>query len=385
MKFPLKLKLAAWLISNQFKKKKNEFVPNADHNKAINDFASATNNPAITTTHQQKDGKVHFSFAGHKNHKDKSNPDRKTVFRWYSITKTFTAIGIMQLREKNLLSLNDSISKYLDFPNGDKIEIKHLLNHTSGLPQEGPELFSWSHSSKKNYIGTQSFLKQQLHSFKKIKHQPGTHYGYSNFGYHLLGAIIEKVSGQKYDEYIVASIIEPLGLKNTFFYRPKEQINFAEGQVESSSLYKLLTEHFYPSALEQAIPPTSISYFSPFEFYPNTLAASGLFGTIEDLYIFGKALLDGFLGQENGLLKTDSFSQMIAGTTAMTGSSQKWELRSGMGLKIGKSNGKTFIMTDGSAPGFSSALRIYTKDKDIAAVVTNRSPMPIYQILDAIG
>ena len=385
MKLPLKLKLAVWFIATKFKTNKSSFIPSTDHHKALDDFVRANNYPAIAAFNYQPGSDIYISFAGHKNHKYKSRPDLKTVFRWYSITKSFTAIAIMQLAEKDLLSVDDIIGSHINFPDSDRIKIKHLLNHTSGIPPEGPELLSWSHYSKDTYIGTSSFAEQIVQSFRKYNSQPGKQYAYSNFGYHLLGLIIEKVSGQKNDDYITNNIIEPLGLKNTFFYPTAECNNYAEGQIERYSLYELLTKHYYPDNLEEDTPPSSVSYFSPFEFYPNTHAASGLFGSLEDLQTYGTALLNGFSGKENTLLRPDSFDKMLETTIPIKGkAAKKWQLCSGYGFKVGKSKDKEFIMTDGSAPGFCSALRIYKESKSIAGILTNRSPMPIYQVLDGL-
>src|SRR5207253_5219765 len=119
-----------------------------------------------------------------------------TKFRLGSITKQFTSMAIMQLQEKGLLSVNDVITKHLpDYPKtGEGITIHHLLTHTSGIP---------------SYTGVPEYQQNMRVAFstgqmidgfkdKPLEFTPGEKFKYDNSGYFLLGAIIEKISGQAY-------------------------------------------------------------------------------------------------------------------------------------------------------------------------------------------
>lgn len=140
----------------------------------------------------------------------------QTVFQIASLTKQFTATGILMLQEQKLLNVNDTLSKYIpDYPNGDNITIYNLLTHTSGIP----EYLDYAESiDSENH--TLTYTPEEL--IELFKNEPfnfnaGTAFEYSNSNYILLGYIIEKVSTMKYEDYIENNIIMPLNLTSTGF------------------------------------------------------------------------------------------------------------------------------------------------------------------------
>ncbi len=137
----------------------------------------------------------------------------KTLFNLGSISKTFVAYGILILQSQGKLTVEDSLSKY--FPGfkhkafADKIRIKHLLTHTSGLPDNRPvstdSVFYLTADDAQNwYPVTQA---------DSLEFEPGTRYHYSNPAFNGLALIIEKVSGQKWQSFIAATIFQPSGMK----------------------------------------------------------------------------------------------------------------------------------------------------------------------------
>ncbi len=137
----------------------------------------------------------------------------QTVYRIGSITKQFTAVVMMQLQEKGLLSVNDPISLYLtDYPNGDKITIHHLLTHSSGIP-DITVIPNLTELQRRNTTALNS-----INFFKDLPldFTPGSDCKYSNSGYIVLGAIIEKVTNQPYELYLQENILRPLQLKGTY-------------------------------------------------------------------------------------------------------------------------------------------------------------------------
>ncbi|MHA1281359.1 MAG: serine hydrolase domain-containing protein [Promethearchaeota archaeon] len=150
-----------------------------------------------------------------------------TVFRFASISKTFTAIGIMQLWEKNLINLDDNINEYI--PKGSiyyknnknlSITIKHLLTHTSGIGEllKLTDLFKIPHFANNNPKKIYS-LERIFNRKIKLKTAPGTKWAYANFGYMLLGYILEQITGKEFSEYMIENIFNPLEMKNTDFKR----------------------------------------------------------------------------------------------------------------------------------------------------------------------
>lgn len=187
-------------------------------------------------------GKVIYKKSfGIANEETKQLLNENSIFEIASVTKQFTAMAIMMLNEKGKLNLDDNISKFipeLAFYKG--ITIKHLLNHTSGLP-DYMELFE--KILDKSKIATNNdvitiFAQKQ----PKVIFTPNSKHEYCNTGYALLASIIEKASGETYADFLQKAIFKPLRMNNTFVYKrrlaPKKIDNYAYGYVYSDSLKK---------------------------------------------------------------------------------------------------------------------------------------------------
>jgi CubicO group peptidase (beta-lactamase class C family) len=136
-----------------------------------------------------------------------------TVFDIGSITKQFTAAAILKLEEEGLLSVNDAITKYFDAVPADKrsITLHNLLTHTSGIRD--------SLGGDYDPLTREEFIKEAWAS--RLKARPGERYRYSNAGYSLLAAVIEKVSGRSYDTYLHEHLFKPAGMTQTGYRIPK--------------------------------------------------------------------------------------------------------------------------------------------------------------------
>ena len=135
------------------------------------------------------------------------------VFEIASVTKQFTAAAILLLQERGKLSVDDDITKYLpDYPtHGRKITIDHLLNHMSGIP-EVTGLPEWWPRRREDLTLSQLI---DLFKDKPLDFNPGEKQAYSNSGYILLGAILEKASGKSYEDFVEQEIFAPLGMKRS--------------------------------------------------------------------------------------------------------------------------------------------------------------------------
>lgn len=155
----------------------------------------------------------------------KTPVDRDTIFHWASITKTFTAIAIMQLRDRGLLSLDDPVEKYVpEFRRvhnahgpTSAITLRMLMSHSSGLragtwPWGGSE--AWHPFEPTEWSQLVAMLP-----YTEILFPPGSRYRYSNPGILFLGRIIEDLSGDGYETYINKNILMPLGMHRTFYDR----------------------------------------------------------------------------------------------------------------------------------------------------------------------
>ena len=184
-----------------------------------------------------------------------------TKFQIASVTKQFTAMLIMQLVADNKLDLHKPISNYLpDYPkkSGDIITIHHLLTHSSGIPNvnNGEKVFR---------------PKEMVNQFagEQLQFTPGERFEYSNSGYVLLGYIIEKMIGKKYDEILQDKIFKPLNMNSTGFYRHRPLIK------NMSSGYNKAFEDYF-----------NIDYSDESSAY----SAGAIYSTVEDLFLWDQAL-----------------------------------------------------------------------------------------------
>jgi CubicO group peptidase (beta-lactamase class C family) len=169
-------------------------------------------------------------------HQRRITPD--TVFNIGSITKQFTAVGILELQEQRKLRVADHVAKYLpDYPIAAHITIAQLLNHTSGIPNytEAPAFLD----SVSRPGDATSLLR--LFQDAPLEFPPGTEYRYSNSNYVVLARIIEKVSGTSYPEFIRSTLLTPLGLSRTTVSSPPD------GAPNSARGYQFSGTGFIPA------------------------------------------------------------------------------------------------------------------------------------------
>ena len=140
---------------------------------------------------------------------------RGTVFRIGSMTKSFTAVAILQLRDEGRLSLDDPVARYLPelaslpAPEGaPELTIRHLLTHSGGFPEDNP----WG---DRQLDATEAEFTAMLRAGIPFSTMPGTAYEYSNFGFAILGRVVERVAGMPYERRVEERILRPLGMTAT--------------------------------------------------------------------------------------------------------------------------------------------------------------------------
>jgi len=196
--------------------------------------------------------------------------DARTKFELGSITKQFTALLVLQFVNEGKIKLSGHISDYLPYyrrDNGVKVTVHQLLSHTSGIPEflaepgflEGP-------ASRQKYI-TKQFAVE--HGSGQLLFEPGTKFSYSNSGYFLLGAILEEVSGETYEQLLNQRIFGPLGMKDSGYTRSETVLmNRAAGYERTPA--GLVNARYYDMSI-------------PF-------SAGALYSTARDLYLWDRAL-----------------------------------------------------------------------------------------------
>ncbi len=289
-----------------------------------------------------KDGRIllkkAFGYA-HLGLKVKNNINTK--FSYASIAKTFTSVAIFQLIQKERLSLTDNVGKYLiDYPNKiirDSVTIKHLLTHTSGVPNYFAKK-EFLESSKTRFRAMEDL--RPLYENEPMESKPGEIFSYRNTNYVLLGRIIEKITSLSYDEYVAKHIFSPLSMKNTGNFDIDHVIeNAAEGYTISN---------IYPNKYQ----------LNTFMGTVRGSSAGGGYTTLDDLYQFAEAI------KKSKLLNktyTDILTKPLNKKT-----------RYGYGLSFTNPEKGTIFGHSGGHFGVGSEWRIYKDEGYIVIILTNR-------------
>jgi CubicO group peptidase (beta-lactamase class C family) len=260
-----------------------------------------------------------------------------SVFRIGSMSKQFAAAGLLKLVEAGKVSLADPLSKYVPgFPNGDRITVLELLNHTSGV-KNYTDIPAWREGPLEKDLDT----AQLIAVFKDAKADfaPGEDWAYSNSGYVLVGAVIEAASGQSWHDYLRTALFEPLGLTHTYYGADPQAI---ARQVPGYSLDG-----------DKIVAARRMSMTVP-------QAAGALLSTVDDLLAWNRAL------HEGRVLKSDSYARMITPTGKAIGA------KYGFGIEQATVQGKPMLDHSGGIFGFSSMLE-YLQGPDISVVVLQNS------------
>ncbi len=299
-----------------------------------------------------KDGHVLFRRAyGLADRKRRIPNTVRTRFRIGSMNKMFTAVAILQLVEAGKVALTAPLGKYLtDYPNREvaaKVTIRQLLTHTGGTG----DIFGPDFDLHRTELRTLADYVR-LYGHRGLEFKPGSRWSYSNYGFILLGRVIEKAAGESYYDYIRQHIYAPAGM------------------TRSGSLPE-----------DQTVPGRSTGYTQPLGttvWLPNTdtlpyrgTSAGGGYSTVDDLTQFAEALLS------HKLLSPDSTKLLI------TGKVNAGPARYAYGFEDARdAHGNGWVGHGGGAPGMNGDLRIYAKSGYVIAVLANIDPPAAQRITD---
>jgi D-alanyl-D-alanine carboxypeptidase len=263
----------------------------------------------------------------------------KTLFRIGSVTKQFTAAAIMKLAEQDALSIDDPLTQFLpEYPsNGVEITLRHLLTHTSGVPNYTALGPTW-----RDFIALELSHEQLLAYWKDLPldFPPGTRHSYSNSGYYLLGMVIEKVSGTSYSEFLAKNFFGPLGMARTRYGSNSDLIpNRAQG-------YLFEDEHFLNDDLIGMSQPG---------------AAGALLSTASELVRWQQALVTG------QVVSAESYEEMTLPFILDNGDESPY----GLGLSLADALGRPCVSHGGGINGFNSILIYFPEEELHIAVISN--------------
>lgn len=333
----------------------------------LNQLVESGNPPGLSLV-VVKDGNIVYHNAfGYADRPGGVKASTDTVYHWWSMTKIPTAVAIMQLREQGKLDMDEPVTKYLPwfvvtYPSETSpvITVRHLLQHTSGLPDTIPAMIGWVHYD--DAIRNQTEIVQKyLPDFKKLKFAPGERAVYSNLNYMVLGAIIEAVSGQPYETYISEYILEPLGMSQTgFVYTPS--------MGEHEAFGTLPVVHFYTPLLPTLLDTSALVRERQGKIlwlnrvYIDATPSTGLIGPSTDVARFIRAYLNRGSLNGNLLLEPQSVA-LLTESPPIDGH--------GLGWFVGETDDAQYLEHAGGGPGFATIMRLYPENGIGFAILAN--------------
>ena len=256
----------------------------------------------------------------------------ETRFHIASVSKSFTAAAILLLEERGKLTTSEPLTKFLpDYPNGDKIQLQHLLTHSSGIPNVNnfPE-----YDRESRFPHT---IEQVVALFKDkpLDFEPGSRFRYSNSNYNVLALVIEKVSGRSYEDFLKTNVFDPLGLSSITHDGNATRIipNRASG-TEPDGLHDVKLVPYLDWSIKTG--------------------NGSLVTTAADLCRFATSLFTG------KLLKPGSLAKVMK-----PGSSFPY------GWSSGERFGRKTMSVGGRSPGFIANVEYFLEDSTCIAILTN--------------
>jgi CubicO group peptidase (beta-lactamase class C family) len=296
------------------------------------------------------DGRLaHVGVTGYRDVASKAPVDSGTVFRIASMTKSFTAMAILKLRDEGKLSLDDPAERWvpelrgLAYPTSDspRITIRHLMSHAEGFPEDNP----WG---DQQLAVTDDEMSRMMRAGIPFSNAPGVAYEYSNYGFAILGRIVTRASGVPYQRYVAEHILRPLGMASTTLEPASvSAARLAQGYRWEDEQWKL----------EPQLPDGAFG------------AMGGMLTSARDLGVYVGAFLAAWPprdGAETGPVRRATLREMqqihrprpAAVTRAASGALQLSSGGYGYGLGIsGDCNFAHIVAHSGGLPGFGSLMR----------------------------
>lgn len=276
--------------------------------------------------------------------------DPALIYRIGSMTKAFTAMGMVALKRDGLIdSYEQTLSEFdPDFPNGNQITLRHMLTHYSGLPDYTGPIEA---AAQDQYFSPEDIYEVLKESTAEdgFLFEPGSQFNYSNSNYLILGLLIEELSGMPYHDYLQAKVFGPLSLINT-----------TKGPDE-------ITEDSHAKGYRDG------NEVAP---YQMQLANSGgdLVSTIADLEKWGDALMG------SDFLTADERADVFAAPYTEDG-----YFTSGMGWFTIKTNGTLIYNHGGNINGFTSVIALLPETNSMIIMLSNQEEWaPINEVLEAL-
>lgn len=269
----------------------------------------------------------------------------QTRFRIASNSKLFAAIAILQLREAGKLRLDDPVVKHLPWfkpkpagPDDGPITIEQLLSHSAGLQREAGD-----HWSSFNFPTEAELIK--LMPDRQAVFPPQTRWKYSNLAFAVAGQVVEKITGERWADYVQAHIITPLGMTSTSIDKPDPGLAIPYASRTAAGTRRIL----------------------PFVDARGMASATGLSSNVADLAKFISAQFRGGPAGGANVLSAGSWREALRVRSV----DETWESGSGLGFDHSRFKGRTYVGHGGGYPGNTTMTRVQLDDKVGVVVLTN--------------
>ncbi len=294
---------------------------------------------------------VYYKATGYLNFETKTQLDTTAIFELASVSKQFTAIVIMMLKEDGKLSYDDLLEKYIPGLPYAGITIRHLLTHTSGLPDY--QTIMDQHWDKSKVANNEDILVYLKKHHPPSLFAPGEKYDYSNTGYVMLGSIAEKASGKDFIEFCRERIFTPLEMKNTdILSLEKKKVieNFARGHIYVEDKHRYVRADSFPS--------------SNYTIWLGDRKGPGrISSTASDLLKWDRALYSEKIISQATL--KEAFTPYMLTNDSISNYGFGWTLETG-------NDGQQIVWHDGDNPGYKTIIiRFIEKNKTIIILCNN--------------
>ena len=336
--------------------------------------ASTTKAPGAVFGAVWRDGHRVLSAAGSADLRARRPMTAETPFAWFSVTKLFTATAILQLAEQGRVDLDAPADAYLPGMrlerDGHKASVRALLSHTAGVANPQPEIITWIHLAGERGPTIDEMIARHLGPAPKLDFVPGSRTAYSNLGYVLLGKIIERVSGQPYEDYVSGHVLAPLGCRASGFAVPADRATGYQRKWTFTNLMMqfLIDRRFVGGSIDgyQELEPLTV----------DGIPHGGLNGPADCLLRFARMTMEDGRGENGRVLAAQSVRAMLTPTRLNDGRTATF----GLAWRLGTIDGEPFADHTGGGGGYVSDLRVYPRLGYAVVVLGNETNYPAHEL-----
>jgi len=333
------------------------------------------NTPGVQYVFADKDGLLFECAAGYADISSKQPVTRQTSFNAYSIAKTFTAAAVTKLALMGKIDLDEPISQYVSgLPYGQSPTVRQALQHTAGFPSPNP--LRWVHLAEQDVeFDDAKFFRLVIKENPILDFEPGSKCVYSNIGYLVLGQLINEVSSQSYEDFVMKEVIAPLALS-------QDQVISFHIEHPDCHAYGYIRRWYWLNPMlglfidRKKFLVSSDDGWTRFNhMLANGKPYGGLIGNAAGLSRYLQAILR----------REQPFTdQLVENLWKLGTTNNGLPIHRGLAWRHGALNGKSYFMHTGGAAGYYCEIRIYPDDNRASVIMTNNTGITGQNYLDRI-